>query len=170
MTNVFSELAELRRELVVVSAVLRCEGRVFAVKGESSMLLVTYCCAFSYGDVGPLPRLVPVALAHLPLGLRYVPGRSLFLRRSSLKLSERLKLRTTHMPCVQKIHKTYKHHFPWSFFVQIFFVQVVHYRCCLCPNRFHLFIFACNNQRKRRSILCASKLSICVANNGTRRF
>ncbi len=99
MTNVFSELAELRRELVVVSAVLRCEGRVFAVKGESSMLLVTYCCAFSYGDVGPLPRLVPVALAHLPLGLRYVPGRSPFLRRSSLLLSERLKLRTL-LPCV----------------------------------------------------------------------
>ena len=67
MTNVFSEPAELRRELVVVSAVLRCEGRVFVVKGESSMLLVTYCCTFSYGDVGPLPRLVPVALAHLPL-------------------------------------------------------------------------------------------------------
>ena len=100
MTNVFSDPAELRRELVVVSAVLRCEGRVFVVKGESSMLLVTYCCTFSYGDVGPLPRLVPVALAHLLLRLRYVPGRSPFLRRSSLLLSERLKLRTTLMPCV----------------------------------------------------------------------
>ena len=87
MANVFSEPAELRRELVVVSAVLRCEGRVFAVKGESSMLLVTYCCTFSYGDVGPLPRLVPVALAHLLLRIRYVPGRSSFLRRSSLSLA-----------------------------------------------------------------------------------
>ena len=74
MTNVFSELAELRRELVVVSAVLRCEGRVFAMKGKSSSLLFSYGCAFSYGDGGPLSRLVPVALALLPLGLRYVPG------------------------------------------------------------------------------------------------
>ena len=84
MTNVFSRLAEFRQEWVVVSAVLRCEGRVFAVKGKSSMLLVPYCCAFSYGDGGPLSRLVPVALAHLLFGLRYVPGRYLFLRRCSL--------------------------------------------------------------------------------------
>ncbi len=121
MTNVFSRLAEFRQDWVVVSAVLRCEWRVFAMKDKSFVLLIPYGCAFSYGDDGPLPRLVPVVFALLPLGLRYVPGRSPFLRRSSLKLSERLKLRTTHMPCVQKIHKTYKHHFPLSFFVQIFF-------------------------------------------------
>ena len=84
MTNVFSRLAEFRQEWVVVSAVLRCEWRVFAMKDKSFLLLIPYGCAFSYGEDGPLSRFVPVALALLPFGLRYVPGRYLFLRRSSL--------------------------------------------------------------------------------------
>ncbi len=79
-----------------------------AVKGESSMLLVTYCCTISYGTLDlPLVltkgnlsfRLVPVVLAHLLFRLRYVPGRSPSLQRSFLSLSEWLKLRTL-LPCV----------------------------------------------------------------------
>ncbi len=84
MTNVFSRLAEFRQEWVVVSAVLRCEWRVFPMKDKFFVLLIPYGCAFSYGDDGLLSRLVPVALAHLLFGLRYVPGRYLFLRRCSL--------------------------------------------------------------------------------------
>ena len=84
MTNVFSRLAEFRQDWVVVSAVLRCEWRVFAMKDKSFLLMIPYGCAFSYGDDGPLSRFVPVALALLHFGLRYVPGRYLFLRRCSL--------------------------------------------------------------------------------------
>ena len=54
-----------------------------AVKGVSSLPLVTYCCSISYGTLdlfflltkGNLSlRLVPVVLAHLLFRLRCVPG------------------------------------------------------------------------------------------------